>query len=75
MSILTQAFLLDKYGPRLTMDQLGDVLGIAKQTIMNRIAKEEFEVATYVDGGKRFADYRDVATYLDGCRERATTPA
>ncbi len=75
VSLITQAFLVEKYGLRLTMDQLGEALGMAKQTIFNKIAKSEFEVPTYMDAGKRYADFRDVASYLDLCRERAATPA
>ena len=71
MSIMTQAFVAEKYGLRLTVDQLADVMGIARNTIYNQLAKGEFKVATYMDGGKRWCDYRDVATYLDDCRSRA----
>lgn len=75
MSLLTQAYLLEKYGPRLTVAQLAEVVGSAEQTIYNKCAKGTFPVLTYVDGGKRFADYRDVAKYLDDCRERARIQA
>lgn len=69
MSLLTQAYLLDKYGPRLTIDQLGSVLSIEPRTIYNQISANEFKVLTYKDGTRRFADYRDVAAYLDECRD------
>jgi hypothetical protein len=75
MSMLYQAMLFEKYGPRLTLDQLADALDRSKNTIYNQVSKGTFEVPTYVDGGKRFADVRDVATYLDACRGRATTQA
>lgn len=75
MSLLTQAFLIEQYGPRLSLDQLADVLHRAKNTIYNQVSKGTFEVPTYLEGGKRFADFRDVATYLDSCRARATTQA
>ena len=74
-SLLTQAYLLEHYGLRLTIDQLAEVLHIARNTIYNQVAAGTFAVPTYVDGAKRFADYRDVAAYLDECRARATTPA
>lgn len=73
-SLLSQAILADRYGLRLTMEQLAEVLTMAKTTIYNQISAGTFPVKTYVDGAKRFADYRDVAAYLDECRERATTP-
>lgn len=75
MSLLTQAFLVEKYGPRLSLEQLAEVLHRAKNTIYNQVSKGTFEIPTYLDGGKRFADMRDVANYLDACRERATTLA
>ena len=67
--------MADKYGLRLTMAQLADAIGLAKQTIYNQTAKGEFKVKTYVDGGQRWCDYRDLAAVLDGCRDRAETPA
>lgn len=68
MSLLHEAIIVEKYGMRLTVDKLGEALGIAPQTIYNKIAKGEFNVPTYVDGGKRYSDYRDVAAYLDSLR-------
>ena len=73
MSFMSQAYLLDKYGPRLTMPDLAKVLGIAHGTLRNRQSAGTLRVRTYVDGGTRYADYRDVAEYLDECR--AGTPA
>jgi hypothetical protein len=75
MSFMTQAWLLEKYGPRLNVEQLGQVLGLAAGTIYNQIGKGSFAIPTYVDGKARFADYRDVADYLDQCRARAGHPA
>ena len=68
MSLLHEAIVAEKYGLRLTIDQLGKALCLAPQTIYNKIAKGEFMVPTYEDGGKRYSDYRDVAAYLDSCR-------
>ena len=74
MSLLTQAYLLETYGPRLTVEKLAAVLDIATNTIHNQLAKKTFPVKTYLDGGRRWADYRDVAAYLDACRDRAGSP-
>lgn len=71
MSLLAQAFLLEQYGPRLSLEQLAEVLHRAKNTIYNQVSKGTFEIPTYLDGGKRFADFRDVAEYLDACRSRS----
>lgn len=75
MSLLSQAILAERYGLRLTVEQLADALGMAKNTIYNQVSAGTFAVPTYLDGGKRFADYRDVAVYMDSCRARASTVA
>lgn len=71
MSFLTQAYLLEKYGPRLSMKQLAEVLGVAVNTIYNQRASGTLAVKVYEDG-QLWCDYRDAAAYLDQCRERAT---
>jgi predicted DNA-binding transcriptional regulator AlpA len=73
MSLLSQAIIAERYGLRLNTDQLAEALGMAKSTLYNKMSAGTFEVPTYVAQGKRFADYRDVATYLDDCRARAAT--
>lgn len=69
MSLLTQAWLLDKYGPRLGVEDLAEVLKMARQTINNHMSQGTFPVPTYREHGKRWADYRDVSDYIDRCRE------
>lgn len=71
MSLITQAFIVDRYGLRLKAEQLAEVLGITKAALYNQISAGTCPVKTYVDGGKRWADYRDVAAHLDQCREIA----
>lgn len=73
MSILTQALVAEKYGLRLNAEQLAGVLSITKGALYNQISAGTCPVKTYLDGGKRFADYRDVAEHLDACRERASS--
>lgn len=75
MSLLHEAIVVEKYGLRLTIDQLAEALCLARNTIYNQIAQGQFKVKTYVDGGKRYADYRDLAAYLDLQRESASSPA
>lgn len=72
MSLFTQALVADKYGLRLGVEQLADVLGISKGAVYNQLSAGEFPVKTYLDGGRRYADYRDVASHLDKCRELAS---
>lgn len=71
MSMLTTLYLIERYGLRLTMEQLAQVLGLAVATLHARIARGELGIPTYVDGKMRFADVRDVAEYLDIKRQEA----
>lgn len=71
MSLLHEVLVFEKYGPRLNIDQLAEALGVARNTIYNQISQGTFKIKTYVDGGKRYADYRDFAIYLDQMRESA----
>lgn len=59
------AYLLHTYGPRLTTGDLAAVLKLSRTTIWNTAAAGDIKVPTYLDGGKRYADYRDVASYLN----------
>lgn len=38
MSLLTQAYLLDTFGPRLTVEQMAQVLGLKPGTVYNQIS-------------------------------------
>jgi hypothetical protein len=73
-SLVTQFFLLEKYGPRLDTTQLGEVLGLSAGVVRNKISANTLGIKTYVDG-QRYADYRDVAEYIEACRERAKEQA
>ena len=73
MSLLHEAIIADKYGLRLTVQQLAEALNMATSTVRNQIAQGTFGVPTYVDGGKRWCDYRDLARYFDDMRARAKT--
>lgn len=75
MSLFTQMIIADRYGARLGMEQLAEVLGIKKSTLYNQISAGTCPVTTYLDGGLRFCDYRDVSAHLDSCRKRARDDA
>lgn len=77
MSIITQAIVVEKYGFRADVDALAKILGMSKGSVRNRISEGKLPIVTYVDGGKRWADYRDIAEYIDRCRPKsgATIPA
>lgn len=68
MSLLIQAYLLDKYGPRLSVEQLAEVLSLKTGTLYNQISAGTCSVPTYVDCGRRWADFRDVAEAFDNMR-------
>ena len=70
-SLVTQMIVVEKYGVRLGIEQLAAVLGISKGTVYNQLSAATFAIPTYMDNGKRFADFRDVAEHIDLCRERA----
>lgn len=70
-SLVTQMIVAERYGLRLDTKQLADVLGLAEGTIRNRISAKTLGLVTYEDGGRRWADYRDVAEYLDNMRDAA----
>lgn len=71
MSLITQAYLLERYGPRLSIDQLAEVLSIKPGTLYNQVSAGTCTVPTYVDGGRRWADVRDVADTFDKLRAQA----
>ena len=71
MSLLTQVFLMEKYGPRLSLDDLAEVLGSSKNTLYNQISQGTCPVLTYIDGGKRWAAVEDVAKYFSEVRLKA----
>jgi predicted DNA-binding transcriptional regulator AlpA len=74
-SILTQALVFERHGARLNIEQLAQLLGLTKGAIHNQISDGTFPIPTYLDAGKRWADYRDVAAHVDKCRERAKVAA
>jgi len=71
MSLLPQLILAEKYGMRLDMQNLARELDMAKGTLMNQISAGTLGIKTYMDGGKRWADVRDVAAHYDRMREKA----
>lgn len=71
MSLISQALVFERYGARLGVEQLAEVLGVTKGALYNQFSAGTCPVKTYVDGGKRWADFRDVAAYLDAMRQLA----
>lgn len=73
-SLLTQAYLLEQYGPRLDTSQMGAVLGYKPAVVRNKLADGSLRLKVYRDG-QLFCDYRDMAEYLDAMRQMAQAPA
>ncbi len=71
MSVVTIALLFDRYGPRLDMTQLAEVMRVEERTLYNQISAGTCPIKTYREGRNRFADVRDVADYLDQARALA----
>lgn len=71
MKLLTQAFILEKFGVRLTMAQLATLLAMSEGTIRNQVSAETFPIPTYKEGAARYAPYDAVAEYLDAMSEKA----
>ena len=75
MSLVTQMLIAENFGLRVSIEQLADILKMARGTIYNQISAGTFPIHTFVDGKARFADYRDVAAYVDSCRSRVKVDA
>lgn len=71
MSFLTTAYLMEKHGLRLDLEALSTELDTTPANLRRRISLQDFEIPTYLDGGRRWADVRDVASYLDERRAQA----
>lgn len=71
MSILSQMVLIEKHGLRVDLESLAGILDTKPSTLRRKISANDFAIPTYTEGGKRWADVRDVAEYLDSCRHQA----
>lgn len=71
MSLVTQMVLIEKHGLRVDLERLASILETTAPNLRRKISEGTMEIPTYVDGGKRWADVRDVAEYLDARREQA----
>jgi len=71
MKLATRAMIVDRWGLRLTMEQVAEVLNLAHGTVYNMIADGSLPIRTYKEGKRRFASYEAVADYLDAMDEQA----
>ena len=68
MSAFSYFYMVETYGLRMTVEQTAHALGLATNTLYNKIAAGTLKVHSYLDDGKRWFDPRDVAAFLDECR-------
>lgn len=71
MSLLTQMILIEQHGLRVDLEKLAQILDTTVPNIRRKVSDNTFLIPTYIDGGKRWADTRDVAEYLDQRRQEA----
>lgn len=69
--MMLELYLLYTFGPRLRIEDLGELLGWSRASVFAQLAAGTFPISTYLDTSVRYADYRDVAQYLERCREEA----
>lgn len=74
-TFFSQMCVYERYGLRLNVLQLSEVLGWTPGSIRNAINEGTFPIPTYMDGKRRYADFRDVAAHLDAKREEARQAA
>lgn len=74
-SLFAQYVLAEKYGLRLSMEQLAAELGMSRGGLYNQISAGSFPIATYVEANRRWADVRDVAAHFDRQRDAARVAA
>lgn len=58
-------YLVQFYGPNITLSELSSITTQGVRTIQNGIAKGDYPIPSFKIGGKRVFRLADVANYLD----------
>jgi uncharacterized protein YfaA (DUF2138 family) len=66
----TSEEILSVYGARLTVAQIGKIFGLKTGSTRNKLRDGSLPIRTFTEGRNRYADYRDVAAYLDQTYKR-----
>ncbi|WP_322054734.1 hypothetical protein [Paraburkholderia bannensis] len=66
---------MKRFGVRLSVPQLAQLLSMAEGTVRNQISAEIFPIPTCKEGSARFAPYEAVAEYRDRMSEQARQKA
>lgn len=72
-NLLAQAYLIERYGLRLNVEQLAEVLGMSAGAVRNQVSEDRFPIPTYVDQGKRFADHRPTCRVAASPQQRTAS--
>jgi hypothetical protein len=67
----TEQYLLDTVGVKIPFSKVAAIVGLKPSTARNQASSGAFPIKTYMDCNRRYADFRDVAAYLDKQRESA----
>lgn len=60
-----EKWLLEKYGPTMTLEQVGGCLHLDIGTIYNQISARRFPIKTWKEGKQRLAATEHVAAHID----------
>lgn len=60
-----EKWLLEKYGPTMTLEQVGGCLHQEIGTIYNQISAQRFPIKTWREGKQRLASTEHVAQYIE----------
>jgi hypothetical protein len=67
----TEQHLIATAGVRIPLSKVAALIGLKPATARNQASSGTFPIKTYMDCNRRYADFRDVAAYLDKKRESA----
>ena len=68
MSMLTTIYLMERYGPLLTEDEVGEALNISGKTVRNQRAQGRFPIPTAEGASGIQFHAADVAEHIDSMR-------
>lgn len=71
MSMLTTIYLMERYGPLLTEDEVGEVLNMSGKTVRNQRAQGRFQIPTAEGASGVQFHAADVADHIDSMRAAA----
>jgi hypothetical protein len=58
-------YLLERYGPTMTLDQFGEIIKKATRSLYNDISRGTFPIPSYKVGSRHVLSTHDVITFMD----------